>query len=51
MPLGYWRVPVLGGPKNDKSSVPVAFSTDPTVDVGLKKPFNQNFNHVYLASL
>ena len=25
------RVPVLGGPKNDKLSARVAFSTDPTV--------------------
>ena len=31
-----WRVPVLpGGPKNNKSSVHVAFSTDPMVEISV----------------
>ena len=29
------RIPVLGGPKRDKSCARVAFSTDPTVEISI----------------
>ena len=31
----YWRVPVLGGPKRDKSFARVAVGTDPTVKISI----------------